>query len=291
MSAVNATGRVALCFLAARPHLGRAWRRPGRNAWWLARKTAGALGLLQPLDNRGDFRRGLDVAIASIHRHAASVPPILLLSPESTAPPPGVERVVPIDARRFEAATRCNYSMGGLSAYFKIALFALEGWERLVYLDCDTLALGDVSALWDLDRFADRALYAVRETAEMGPWGESLGKLNTGVMVVNAPLLDRRVEAKMLDLVQRGRSYDCGDQGVINAFLDEERVAAGELPEEYNVFVNDRIGARWPRIADRAKLLHFVGPKKPWSADYARAYPFGRDFKTRWDEAARDVAL
>src|SRR5262249_24218746 len=97
------------------------------------------------------------------------------------------------------------------------------------------------------------------------------------------------VHARMLELVRVGRSYDCGDQGVINAFLADEgaRFETGELPEEYNVFVNDTIGARWPRLAERARLLHFVGPTKPWTPEYARACPFGLEFKARWDDAAR----
>lgn len=140
---------VALCLFVARPHFGRPWRCPGRNAWYVARRTAGVLGLLPPLDDRGDFRLGLEVTIASIHRHAAHVPPVLLLTPERMAPPPGVDAVITIDARPFEAAARCNFDLGGLSAYFKISLFGLEGWDRLIYLDSDTVALGDLSELWD----------------------------------------------------------------------------------------------------------------------------------------------
>lgn len=282
---------VALCLFVARPHFGRPWRCPGRNAWYVVRRTAGLLRLLHPLDDRGDFRRGLEVTIASIRRHAARVPPVLLLTPEPMAPPPGVDAVIPVDTRPFEAAARCNFSMGGLSAYFKISLFGLEGWDRVVYLDSDTVALGDLTELWDPGRFAEKALYAVRETAEMGPWGESLGKLNTGVMVVNAPLLDRRVHARMLELTREGQSYDCGDQGIINAFLanQDAQFEAGELPDEYNVFVNHRIGARWPHIGDRAKVLHFVGATKPWTRRYERDCPFGREFKARWEEAARQA--
>lgn len=282
---------VALCLFVARPHFGRLWHCLGRNAWYTARRTAGALRLLPPLDDRGDFRLGLEVTIASIRRHTARVPPVLLLTPERIAPPPGVDSVIPIATRPFEAAARCNFSMGGLSAYFKISLFGLEGWERIIYLDSDTLALSDLSELWDPRRFAENALYAVRETAEMGPWGESLGKLNTGVMVVNAPLLNRRVHARMLELTWEGQSYDCGDQGIINAFLADQgmRFETGELPEEYNVFVNSRIGARWPQIGSRAKVLHFVGPTKPWSQRYERDCPFGRELKVHWDEAARQA--
>ena len=282
---------VALCLFVARPHFGCFWRCPGRNVRYLARRTAGVLRLLPPLDDRGDFRRGLEVTITSIRRHAVRVPPVLLLTSEPMAPPPGVDIVIPVDTRPFEAAARCNFSMGGLSAYFKLSLFGLEGWDRVIYLDSDTVALGDLSELWDPRRFSEKALYAVRETGEMGPWGESLGKLNTGVMVINAPLLDRRVQACMLDLTREGQSYDCGDQGIINAFLAHQgaQFGAGELPEEYNVFVNDRIGTRWPQIGGRAKVLHFVGPTKPWSQRYERECPFGREFKARWDEAARQV--
>jgi len=96
-----------------------------------------------------------------------------------------------------------------------MSLYALEGWRRIVYLDCDAIALRDVSELWDLRRFADQAIYAVRETPEMAPWREALGKLNAGVMVINEPLLDRRVYSEMLALMRAGKSYDGGDQGVL----------------------------------------------------------------------------
>jgi glycogenin glucosyltransferase len=282
---------VALCFLVASPYFGRFWRYPLRNSWQVARRTAGALPILHRLRDRNNFHLGLQVAIASIRHHAASVPPILLLSPEPIAPPPGVDIVIPIDPIPFEAARRCNFALGGLSTYFKLALFAMEGWERIVYVDTDTVALGDLSKLWDPQSFADKAIYAVRETAEMGPWRGALGKLNTGVMVVNAPMLNRRVYAGMLQLAREGHSYDGGDQGIINTFLLNHgaEVEAGELPEAYNVFVNDRIQTRWPLIGGEAKVLHFVGRTKPWSRYYERACPYGREFKACWDEVAAGV--
>ena len=279
---------VALCFLVARPYFGSFRRRPGRNAWHLIRRAAGMLPMLGQLAGRDDFQHGLQTAIASIRRHAARVPPVLLLTPEAMARPPGVDTVIPIDPAPFEDAAQCNFSMGGLSTYFKLALFGIEGWKRVIYLDTDTLALGDLSELWDLEHFADKAIYAVRETAEMGPWHGALGKLNTGVMIVNAPLLDRRIYSAMLELTRIERSYDGGDQGIINSFLANHRAEfeVGELPEEYNVFVNDRIASRWPLIGERAKMLHFVGRIKPWKRYYQRACPYGREFKLMWDEAA-----
>jgi hypothetical protein len=280
---------VALCFLVARPYFGRPWRCPGRNAWHLARRTAGRLPMLHRWGDPGDYRLGLQAAIASIRRYASRVPPVLLLTPEPMAPVPGVDDVILIDPLPFEAAAKCNFYIGGLSAYFKISLYGLEGWDRIIYVDSDTIALGDVSELWDLRRFADKALYAMRETAEMHPWGDALGKLNAGVMVVNAPMLNLRVHAEMLELTRAGRTYDGGDQGILNTFLANHhtQLEAGELPEEYNIFVNDSIEARWPRIRARAKLLHFVGLTKPWNRYYERACPYGRDFKPLWDDAAR----
>jgi lipopolysaccharide biosynthesis glycosyltransferase len=217
------------------------------------------------------------------------MPPVLLLTSEAMAPPPGVDRVVRIDPVPFEAAKRCNYAMGGLSYYFKLALFGIEEWKRIVYIDSDTIALSDLSELWDLRRFADKPIYAMRETAEMAPWGEALGKLNTGVMVINAPMLSRRVYLEMMEQMRAGRSYDGGDQGIINAFLAHHRAEfePGELPQEYNLFVNESITARWPRIGADAKVLHFVGKTKPWSRHYERAYAFGPKFKPLWEDAAR----
>jgi hypothetical protein len=283
---------VALCFLVARPYLGRFQRFPIRHGWHAMRSIAGRLPMLHQLGVRTDFQLGLRVAMASIRRYAARVPPVLLLTSEPITPPPGVDIVIPLDPLPFEGARRCNFSLGGLSTYFKLSLFGIEGWERIVYIDTDTLAVGDLSELWDLERFADKAVYAVRETAGMGPWGEAFDKLNAGVMVINAPMLNRRVHAAMLELMREGRSYDGGDQGIINTFLADHgaEFEAGELPEAYNVFVNDRIEARWPLIGAEAKLLHFVGRTKPWSRYYNRVCPYGREFKVRWDEAAAGIA-
>jgi len=280
---------VALCFLVARPYVGRFWRSPGRNAWQFARRTASMLPMLHRPAGGADFRLGMHAALASIHHHARRVPPVLLLSPAAMTPPPGVDQVICFDPQMAEPAARCNFAIGGLAAYFKLALYRLEGWKRIVYIDCDTLALADLSELWDLRRFADDPIYATRETAEMGPWQDALGSFNAGVMVVNAPMLDARVYAEMLALMRAGKTYDGGDQGILNAFLAEHRAQypAGELPPEYNVFVNPSIEARWPRIRERAKLLHFVGLTKPWERDYARYCPYGREFKPRWDDAAR----
>jgi len=214
---------------------------------------------------------------------------VLLLSSEAMPSPPGVDKVVTIDPAPFEAAKRCNYAMGGLSYYFKLALFGLEEFKRIVYIDSDTITLRDLSELWDLDRFADKPIYAMRERAEMSPWGDALDKLNTGVMIVNAPMLNRRVYTEMMEQMRAGRAYDGGDQGVINAFLAHHSAEfePGDLPDEYNVFVNESITARWPRIGARAKVLHFVGKTKPWSPHYHRAYRWGAQFKLLWDDAAR----
>jgi lipopolysaccharide biosynthesis glycosyltransferase len=123
----------------------------------------------------------------------------------------------------------------------------------------------------------------------MGPWGESLGKLNTGVMVVNAPLLDRTVFAHA-GVTHAGQSYDCGDEASSAlAGASARRLRLGRAAQEYNVFVNHCIGARWPQIGARAKLLHFVGPTKPWATAYERDCAFGREFKARWDDVARHV--
>src|SRR5215831_3806047 len=84
-----------------------------------------------------DNRPGLVAAVAAIRKRSQNVPPILLLAPDDVPPPPGIDRVVRIDPRPFESVRGVLYEFG-VTVFFKLALFSLDSFDRLVYLDSDT---------------------------------------------------------------------------------------------------------------------------------------------------------
>src|SRR5262245_16331244 len=151
-----------------------------------------------------DYYPGLVAAVASIRKRSRNVPPILLLTPDDIKPPPGIDRVVHIDPRPFASVRGVFYEFG-VTVFFRLAVFHLGSFERLVYLDADTLAVDDVSELWDPSRFCDRGFYGVRESRELGAHTDAaVGKFNTGVMVLNRPMLDGQAYTELLRLARSG---------------------------------------------------------------------------------------
>jgi lipopolysaccharide biosynthesis glycosyltransferase len=284
-------GGTAICFLLATP--------PAETrAEAIARRVRFALSRVPLLDRvvapqwsptrRGGFAAGLRACVHSIRRRHAEVPPILVLRPagqEVTLA--DIDAVLPFDPRPYDFIPRTSQYFGR-EVFYKLELFRLSGYERIVYLDCDTLVLDDISALWDLARYSDRPFYAAREEAAMGVHPSVTDKFNTGVMVINRPLLSGAVYDRLFDLARRGASYDAADQGVINAFLEQEGPeVAGTLDASYNVPIRAKKEGRWETYKDRVRVLHFATGLKPWAAEHHHDWQFDREFKRLWDEAYR----
>lgn len=230
---------------------------------------------------------GLLAAIEALRRRCRNVPQVLLLSPDALGTLDGVDQVLRLDPRQFQSIRRVIFEFG-LAVYFKLALFALKGLDRVVYFDADTLVVDDVSELWDLDRYAEKDLYGVREEARYGGQPPMLGTLNSGVMVLNRRMLDGRVFEAALQLARTGVSLDAGDQGVINALFSDAAlgVTAGELDPMFNMMVNEITLRSGALQAARARVLHFSGNLKPWNRSVERDGAYGAAMRRLWLEQA-----
>jgi hypothetical protein len=239
---------------------------------------------------RMGFGAGLRACVNSIRRLHADAPPIVVLMPAGQGQPVAdVDAVIPFDPAPYESIPYTG-SYFGREVFYKLELFRLRGYERIVYLDCDTIVLGDMSALWDPTQYRERPLYAVREQPAMGVHPSLFGKLNTGVMVINRPLLCDPAYQRMLEIARSGVSYDGGDQGVVNAYVNQSSGdVAGELDPGYNVLVRAKKVGQWEIFRDRLKVLHFVNGLKPWATDHHHDWLFDEEFKRWWDDAYRFV--
>ncbi len=237
---------------------------------------------------RQGYGAGLRASIQSIRRRHRLVPPIVVLRPNSQQLTlADVDEVIPFDPAPY-ASLPFTGSYFGPEVYLKLELFNLRGYERVVYLDCDTIVLDDIAPLWNMNEYAERSFYAVRESREMGVHPDVVGKFNTGVMVVNRPLLNQRTHRRMLEVACEGTSYDGGDQGVINRYLDEMPGAdPGELDAAYNVPACARRYGQWDTFKDRIRILHYTNRLKPWALDHQRDEVFDPELKRLWDEAYR----
>ena len=220
-----------------------------------------------------------------------NVPLVLVISPDNPGPIAGVDQVVRLDPEPFQSIRRVIFEFG-LGVYLKLALFALKGFDRLVYFDLDTLIVDDVSELWDPNRYADKDLYAVREEARYGGRSPMIGHLNSGVMILNRAMLDGRIFQTALSLARAGRSLDAGDQGVINALLSDasQGLAVGELDPMLNVLVNDITLESGLFSKVPARILHFTGNFKPWNRGVESGVPYGPAMRRLWLEHTRALS-
>ncbi len=155
---------------------------------------------------------------------------------------------------------------------------------KAIYLDADTIVLGDVAELWAID-MQGKPLLAVQEndTVVSSPYGivayKELGLppdakyLNAGVLVMDvAQWRQKRIHHRIMEYLHRYREKVLfWDQDGINAVLATQW---GELGEEWNFRVSP------PRtvpgktdeeaIADvvrQGRIVHYASGVKPWDAE------------------------
>jgi len=131
--------------------------------------------------------------------------------------------------------------------YTKLRLFGLEGFDRIVYLDADTIVRRNID--WLFDHPSDTMVAAVRD-----PWNPV--QFNSGVMIIDHP--SKHILDDMLTKVGRIEdTIDEGDQGFLRPYFGDRWTP---LPPTLNCCVG-----RDDSYED-AHVLHYVGQDKPWAS-------------------------
>lgn len=222
--------------------------------------------------------------LESLRRHNSSLPPIVVLSPDLKRPPPGADRLVRINERDYRNVENVQAAFGK-SVYFKLDVFRLD-FDRVIYFDTDVLTFADISELWDPDRYTECGLYGIRESAELGLLNPDWqGRFNTGVMVINQSFLGEQTFASLIELANKGSSYDLGDQGVLNAYISQSEIASqiGCLDPCLNMPSCVRTHGDWEKYRGDIRAMHFLGPRKPWRTSPAHEW-YHADTQRLWDQ-------
>ncbi|CAG7955278.1 unnamed protein product [Penicillium nalgiovense] len=136
-----------------------------------------------------------------------------------------------------------------IATFTKIELWRLTQYQRVVYIDCDVVALRAPDELLSLD--ADFAA-----SPDVG-WPDCF---NSGMMVLRPNLQDYYA---LRALAQRGVSFDGADQGLLNMhFRDWHR-----LSFTYNCTpsANYQYIPAYKHFQSTISLIHFIGARKPWN--------------------------
>ncbi|KAJ6074754.1 uncharacterized protein N7446_002531 [Penicillium canescens] len=136
-----------------------------------------------------------------------------------------------------------------IATFTKVELWRLTQYKRVVYIDCDIVALRAPDELLSLD--ADFAA-----APDVG-WPDCF---NSGLMVLRPNLQDYYA---LKALAERGISFDGADQGLLNMhFRDWHR-----LSFTYNCTpsANYQYIPAYKHFQSTISLIHFIGSQKPWT--------------------------
>lgn len=132
--------------------------------------------------------------------------------------------------------------------YTKFEAFRMDA-DKVVFLDCDTLVLGNIDRLIDFDgkMAASRDLY--------------IDQYNTGVMALGKSVISEKVFSDLVQLASIFGRTEHLDQDIINKYFYED---IEEMPLSYNFLKTyHKPMFRNSELAKHIRVLHYI-IKKPW---------------------------
>lgn len=142
----------------------------------------------------------------------------------------------------------------------KLECMPLSRFERTLFLDCDTLVVGDLGDVWDvLDRFDLALAHDVRRASDLVREGleevtsYAFPQMNSGVM------LYRRSEVMAAFFAEWARRYHAGgvarDQIILKDMLWQSDLRFYVLPPEFNMRRVTVLDA-WEPLDGEVKIIH-----------------------------------
>ena len=138
------------------------------------------------------------------------------------------------------------------TTYTKLRLWGLTQYAKVIFVDADAVVVGPLEDLLERPAFA--------AAPDMG----ILDLFNTGVLVADP---SAAVLQDMLGKLETLQGYDGSDQGFLNAYFPDWYTGPPEprLPTRYNIpFFFYLYRPSWDRLLSDMRIVHFLGPKKPW---------------------------
>lgn len=143
----------------------------------------------------------------------------------------------------------------------------LRNIDRIVSLDCDTVAVKNVSELWDMP--VDDCYFSASSEPPRNKNG--LLYCNTGVALYNLEKLRDGKAEEVVDVLNK-RAYVNIEQDVFS-YLCQGRIH--DMPSEYNA-------TKWTKRCSFPRLVHYAGIKGDVWRNYAEPHEYRN---MTWDEA------
>jgi lipopolysaccharide biosynthesis glycosyltransferase len=145
---------------------------------------------------------------------------------------------------------------------YRLLLPTICAGHRVLYLDADTLVIGNIKELYDYSLGESQVIAGVRDTGIRPTHKYKLGirdsiYVNAGVILFDFknPVFPS-LSKDWISIAQK-RNLACNDQDIINMTC-RHRIAT--VPSKFNVSSSTSLD-----LTD-ARIIHFAGPKEPWVA-------------------------
>ena len=149
--------------------------------------------------------------------------------------------------------------------YYKIDMFSLWDYERVIFIDLDTTIVGDIHGLLDVAApiAACRGYNLVNDNLRHD--------VNSGVIVINKEYLNSETYQGLLSFIKQG--FSMPDQKCINGYF---RKKIAHLPKKYNCEKRMMKSKAFKDLWDNEKvIIHWIS-EKPWQK---KTHPSNQGFE------------
>lgn len=160
-----------------------------------------------------------------------------------------------------------------LPAYYRLLAPYIIDCERILYLDCDLIVLGDLKSLFDINlkkNIIAAATERVGDYIKKYFFREIDSYFNSGVLLIDTKKWQKeniwQNAQEFLSHEKNVYKIKYADQDILNHLLENKWL---ELNKKYNFQLD--IYQKKDNIND-IKILHYVGNIKPWHYLYANYY-------------------
>ena len=189
-----------------------------------------------------------------------------------------------VEGSEFIEDVNCSSFLGKwpLSSVYRLWIpLKFSGYEKVLYLDCDTIVKKDFSCIFEESGSDGHSIAAVRDFSVRNPslfegmcshvealLGERKNDyVNSGVVVFNFPFNEDLYKKDLVESIRKCNTGRFPDQDVLNVLFDGKKVF---LSDRYNVqmgyYEQDRALVRRKGFdLEDIAIAHFTGKSKPWS--------------------------
>jgi len=181
--------------------------------------------------------------------------------------------------------SKYNLYIDGISeeAYYRLIIpYFLTQYDKVLYLDCDLLCLGDVSELYSFD-VTGSMIGCIQGLAEIGWYNSTVDHywdnllkiknpenyFNSGVLLFNTKVFRESITFDDLLKLAVKENWLCYDQDVLN-IVCENKITF--LPNQWNlinypsiIHLSEKLKLKYYEAEKLPKIVHFASGYKPWN--------------------------